>query len=252
MTLRRFLIFGAMLVSVAAVWADWRPISYPPLPGISVPFPQAAQPYSPYPTMHPVSYPSVPPLPPNNVIPPPLPSTPVPGIPASGWTLTVAEDGKLRVQTADGLSASVERMTMPVAGAQPLQVSVENRQVIVAWCFDCKSGCVKGADCLDGVAERVTRTGGDGSVLVLEGKAKLLCMRKGKKAEIAADRILVNVTTGHIETELSWQQALPQVTPPPPGIVPVTPTCPQGPATRSSTPSRDDGTSLTKLIGSLR
>jgi hypothetical protein len=123
--------------------------------------------------------------------------------PPSGWALSVTEEAgkaRLQVQTPDGLSASCEQITIPVNGMGSAVVSVAEKQVQVR----CDSNVPAGgsSDALQGSADRVTRSGADGLLLSLEGKAQLRFMRQGRRAELSADRISVNLANGHVEVDL--------------------------------------------------
>src|SRR5687768_16462997 len=91
---------------------------------------------------------------------------------------------------------------------------------------ECNTVCYWGRavpeDSLVGKALRVTRTGPKGCVLSLEGQATLSLTRKGKKADLTAERISVNLLSGHVEGLIG--------SPPqyqyPPQYQPVTPVAP--------------------------
>jgi hypothetical protein len=134
--------------------------------------------------------------------------------PAPSWVLS-AEGGKLQVQTADGTRASCASLTIPVGGA--VEVTAEGKQVHV------RSGpSAQTADALRGDADRVSRSGPDGVVLTLEGHAKLTVVRNGKRAEVASDRIAVNLATGHVEADLGVEAPAPTA----PVLCPVNPSSP--------------------------
>jgi hypothetical protein len=128
--------------------------------------------------------------------------------------LSVVDEGgaKVQIQTSDGMRATCEGLSIQVNGVQPLRVSVQGKQVL-ALCGsqECQAGT--GCDAIQLSGDRVSRSGPDGALLTLEGNAKLLCIRKGKRAEMAADRISFHLITGHIDCEMGEQ-------PPAPGIVP--------------------------------
>ncbi len=190
-------------------WCPPPGTGYPVPAGISLPAPMQASQMS-------CTIPATPPLP-----------------PCAGWMLS-AQGEKLQVQTNDGMLATCERLTIPVGGAEAVEVRVSARQVQVS-CG--KAG--EGKDCLQGSATRVTRCGPDGAVLALEGNAKLCCVRKGKRAEVSAERIVIHLGTGHIESEMDWQQ------PPPPPVMPVTP--PVSPVVPCSPLGPTTATPLTSL-----
>lgn len=136
---------------------------------------------------------------------------------ASTWTLSVA-GGKLHVLTNDGMRATCEQLTLLVSGVEPALATVAEIQIRIALGKDCKD-----ADCLQATADRVTRSGADGALLTLEGNAKLLFVRKGKKVDVSADRVSVNLATGQVVSDLAPQ--------PVPTVQPCSgPACPSTPA----------------------
>src|SRR5262249_59345926 len=80
--------------------------------------------------------------------------------------------------------------------------------------------CLKDSpqDSLAGSALRVSRTGPKGCILTLEGEATLTLIRQGKKAELTADRISVNLVTGQVEGQIGH----PPQNPPVPPVTPCT------------------------------
>src|SRR5437763_15785486 len=48
-----------------------------------------------------------------------------------GWTFSVVDGAKLQIQTADGMRSSCERMTLQATGAEPVLLSVTDKQVLV-------------------------------------------------------------------------------------------------------------------------
>jgi hypothetical protein len=127
--------------------------------------------------------------------------------------LTVEEGGaKVQVQTTDGMRATCEGLTIHVNGVDPLRVSILGKQ-IQAHCGaqECLAG--NNCDAIQLSANRVSRSGPDGAILTLEGNAKLLCIRKGRRAEVAAEWICLHLVTGHIDCEMGQQQSAPMVVP---------------------------------------
>ena len=149
---------------------------------------------------------------------PQAPACPVqatlPSVPSavSVWTLSVV-GGKLQLQTADGARSQCERMTMVVNGADPIEVLTKGSKIHLAAGKDSVGACS-----LQAVADRVTRTGWEGSLVTLEGNATLVYVRNGKKADIAADRIAVNLPTGQVTVDMDVPQ--PVATPPAPVLTP--------------------------------
>ncbi len=125
----------------------------------------------------------------------------------SGTSLTVA-DGKLQVQTADGARMSCEKLTILVGGVDPAEVSIADNLIKITSGKDVREGSF-----LQASARKVTRTGADGAQLVLEGEAKLLYVRKGKKIEVSTDLLSVNLSTGQVLSEMDAPKL---VTPLPP------------------------------------
>jgi hypothetical protein len=164
--------------------------------------------------------------------------------------LSVVDEGgaKVQVQTSDGMRATCEGLTIHVNGVEPLRVSVLGKQV-QAHCGaqECQAG--NGCDALQLSADRVSRSGPDGALLTLEGNAKLLCIRRGKRAEMAAEQISFHLVTGHIDCEMGQQ-------PPAPAIVPcgtsapcTRPTCTTG---SSSKPKKQDGEQVFQFYSFFR
>jgi hypothetical protein len=155
---------------------------------------------------------------------------------ASDWHLSVA-GAKLQLDAADGMRSTCEGLTILVPGAPPAAVAVSGREIRVT------SGA-EGADHLTATALRVTRGGPAGALVTLEGSAHLVCVRQGKRAEITAERIAVNLATGQIQSEMG-PAAVPQPPAPSPAPPPVVPasTCPAPatPAIPYSTPSYSSG-----------
>ena len=211
-------------LSIAAACGD--PCSTPPL-GISMPGAQPGQTSALPPLPKPACYPS-PTLRNLYVQTPPFVATG-----NSSWTFSVIE-GKLLIQTNDGMQSRCERMTLLVNGADPAEVSVSGTQLKV----------VSGTDCINGTflqanADRVTRTGVDGALLTFKGNAKLVFARQGKKADVSADRVSLNLATGQITCDMGTQP----VYPPAPGsnipcpVTPVTSTGSSPPQATTPVPS---------------
>jgi len=111
-------------------------------------------------------------------------------------------EGKVQVQTSEGVIGWVDKLTLPVGGSELVQVTVNGAQLHVVY----GEGREEDRSTVSGSADRVTR-GNDGPTLVLEGNASLQCHRKGMKAESSADRITVNLTTGQIVSDVGPQAA---------------------------------------------
>jgi hypothetical protein len=141
-------------------------------------------------------------LPPGAALPgeqPPSSPLAAPASSTPGWHLSNAE-GKILLQTADGLSSCCEKMTLQ--SIEPAEVSVADNLIKITCGKDVKEG-----DFLRAVARKVSRTGAEGSTLVLQGNAKLEFIRKGKKFEAAAEVITVNLVTGQVVTEMGEMPA---------------------------------------------
>src|SRR5690349_2896791 len=65
-------------------------------------------------------------------------------------------------------------------------------------------------------ANVMTRTGPDGSQFTLTGNARLVCVRLGKRVEVATERIRFNLLSGHVECDLGAAPCVPQT----PSVVP--------------------------------
>lgn len=142
---------------------------------------------------------------------------------AYGTSLSVIE-GKIQVQTADGGKMICEKMSIPVNGVEPVTVSVAEKEIRLASGKD-----VKGGDLLQASAQKITRMGVEGATLVLEGNAKLVYVRQGKKIDVSTDLLSVNLSTGQVISELEVKPVKPV---PPPILTPAAPTEPQaGPVT---------------------
>jgi hypothetical protein len=147
-------------------------------------------------------------------------------LPLSSWAISV-KDGKLKIESADGAAAVCESLTIPADGHPAVEVTVEGKHVHVrSGAQECARGrkcCLKDSpqDSLVGSALRVSRNGPKGCVLTLDGDATLTLVRQGKKAEITADRVSVNLVTGQVEGQIGHPPQEPQVVPctnsPPPG-----------------------------------
>src|SRR5207248_10167857 len=84
---------------------------------------------------------------------------------------------------------------------------------------------VKDGSFVQASAKKVSRMGPDGAALVLEGDAKLVYSRKGKKIDVATDLLQVNLSTGQVISELDMRPPVPLPTvsdsPPPPVTAPI-------------------------------
>src|SRR5205823_1265105 len=118
--------------------------------------------------------------------------------------------------------------TITVPGAEPVYVSAEDKRVHLSGLI---ARCDTAADTLRASADRVTRSGPEGMTLTLEGNASLMLVRKGKKADLVAERISVNLTTNRVESEL------PGCTPPPKTTSPMVTPCPLSPAPSPAPPT---------------
>jgi hypothetical protein len=153
---------------------------------------------------------------------PPPAQVPMP----AGWNLTVV-DGKLQMQTADGARSVCEHLTFLVTGVDPVEAVVSGKRIQIACGKD-----APGSILLQASGDRLSRSGAEGSIVTLEGGAKLVYVRNNKKAEISADRASVNLMTGQIVSDMDVPQ---QVTPVMPCVDSVP--CPAAPTPLSSTTS---------------
>jgi hypothetical protein len=135
------------------------------------------------------------------------PVGPAPGV--SGTTLTVL-DGKLQVQTAEGARMSCERLTILVSGVEPADVTVFGKLVKITSAKDVKDGTI-----LQASAQTVKRSGAEGATLGLEGDAKLVYVRGGKKIEVSTDLLSVNLLTGQVISEMELKPVTPILPPAP-------------------------------------
>jgi hypothetical protein len=135
--------------------------------------------------------------------------------PCCEWRI-VQEDGKAQIEIRDcaGLRVTSPCLAFRVGPAGPLyRVDELGGQVqIRAGSQPCKAACwpetpeVKTLRVVPSIfsfcatADRVTRGGPDGGVLTLEGNARLSSSGEGRFAEIGAERIVVNLLTGQMNT----------------------------------------------------
>jgi hypothetical protein len=73
---------------------------------------------------------------------------------------------------------------------------------------------VKDGDLLQATAQKVTRSGPEGATLVLEGNAKLVYSRQGKKIDVSTDLLSVSLLTGQVISELNAPKAVTPIPPP--------------------------------------
>ena len=66
-----------------------------------------------------------------------------------------------------------------------------------------------GLHILHASAQTVKRIGDEGATLVLEGDAKLVYVRGGKKIEVSTDLLSVNLLTGQVISELELKPVTP-------------------------------------------
>lgn len=121
------------------------------------------------------------------------------------------------MQTGDGARMNCEKLTILVGGADPAEVSIASTQIKISSGKDAKESSF-----LQATAQKLTRTGTDGAQLILEGDVKLLYVRKGKKIEVSADQVSLNLLTGQVLSEMDA---------PKPTAPPVLPSAPLPPAT---------------------
>jgi hypothetical protein len=188
--------------------------------GISVPSPQPTQ--SPYiaPTQPPVE----PGMRPDTPAPPPPVQTPLPALPQPQpyssqtspaplssvpvWALSIV-DGKLHLQTAEGTRSTCEKLTILISGVDPTAVAVCESLIRLT------SGKQEGrsSDFLQATAQKVSRTGPDGATVVLEGNARLVYVRKGKRIDVSTDLVSVNLATGQVISEMDVPKMVTPVQP---------------------------------------
>ena len=123
------------------------------------------------------------------------------------------------------MQAIFTSMTFQVAGCGPVTLSQAGKQVQVR------------GSLLRATADRLTRGGADGANLVLEGNVRLNYRRNGKRAEVCADRVAVNLVSGHVEVDLGATAPNPE--PPPPPVTPASGALPAPvPTTRAYSPGK--------------
>jgi hypothetical protein len=106
------------------------------------------------------------------------------------------------------MQATSAGLTFSVPDGFPVAVAVAHGQVEVR---GATAPQTKEAQRLLGRGRVLRRSGRDGAVLTLEGQARLHYERKGRTAEVVADRIVINLATGHVEVDLAEksERALP-------------------------------------------
>jgi hypothetical protein len=207
---RLFGTFALVLAAASLAAAQQQP----PSPPAAAPAPQAA--------LSPYTAPQVPPSAYHAPQPPPTTylslwqAYPYYGVPQPTWALSVS-GGKLLIESADGSKAVCEALTIPVEGAAAVELTVEGKHIHVrSVTGECGKCCPEQSpkDSLAGSALRVSRNGPRGCVLTLEGEATLSLVRKGKKAELTAERISVDLVTDRVEGYIGHPpQYAPYVTP---------------------------------------
>jgi hypothetical protein len=115
----------------------------------------------------------------------------------AGTSLSIV-NGKLHIQGADGSKMTCEKFTILVSGAEPAAVTVVDKLIKITSGKDVKDG-----DFLQATAQKVSRIGAEGATLVLEGDAKLVYTRQGKKIDVSTDLLSVNLMTGQVISELN-------------------------------------------------
>jgi hypothetical protein len=118
-----------------------------------------------------------------------------------GTSLSIV-NGKLHLLGMDGSKMTCEKFTILVSGVEPAEVSIADKQIKITSGKDVKDG-----DSLQATAQKVTRVGAEGATLLLEGGAKLVYVRKGKKLEAAAEGISLNLATGQVVSEMGAMPA---------------------------------------------
>jgi hypothetical protein len=250
---------AAVQVMVEPVGAGQAAYEMPPVPAPPVPAPYVAAPPMPgcgsswcpaqtFPNPQPpqvatpMSCPALPQgvAPPCDVPPPPLPPqaaqyrpvsgvstvtgtactilAPLPPQSVSPWLLRVVElnhHSRLMMQfdgDKDTPRVSCEEMVLHV-GPEPLTVSVEGKQVHLSGNF------------IKGSADTIGRNAANGN-LVMEGHVKLNYGKEGKKVEVTADQVVVNITEGRVEVSGLGRAAWTPLTTPKQGEVRPTTTTP--------------------------
>lgn len=170
--------------------------------------------------------PATPPVP---VPPPGLPQpqphayTVPPAPPSCGpvWNLSVVE-GKLHLQTSESMRSTCEKLTILANGAEPVAVAVVDNLIrLTAGKDECETCAF-----LQATASSVSRTGPDGATLILKGDVRLVYVRKGKKIDVSAELLSLNLTTGQIISEMDAPKLVVPLYPPVQPVQPVTNTCP--------------------------
>jgi hypothetical protein len=194
------LLLAALLLSVgvAAACGPYQPSNSPAAPqATQSPWGTPAQPPPPCQSTSPL-----PPLP-QNATSIGYPSCSAQSVlsPAStgpGWVLSVT-DGKLHLQTAEGTCSTCEKLTMLVTGIAPITVAVSDKLIRLG------SGKEEGrsSDFLQASAQKVSRTGPNGATLVLEGNARLLYVRNGRRIDVSTELLSVNLSSGQVISEMN-------------------------------------------------
>jgi len=127
------------------------------------------------------------------------PTATPPGAPGTNLSIV---DGKLHLLGMDGSKMTCEKFTILVNGVAPAEVTVNDKLIKITSGSDIKDGTF-----LQATALRASRSGPDGAVVTLQGDAKLVYVRKGKKLEASAEAISVNLATGQIVSEMGVMPA---------------------------------------------
>jgi hypothetical protein len=108
----------------------------------------------------------------------------------NSWKVQVVEEegqGQLELQIChdgENTSAFCGNMVLKIGG-EALKLAVSGKQIQLSGSF------------MKATANRLTRFGPEGCI-VLEGGVKLKYDKSGQKAEIAAEKVMIGVTDGHL------------------------------------------------------
>jgi hypothetical protein len=150
----------------------------------------------------------------------------VPNGETSTWTMTVLREGNqslLHIQAGGG-EGICEAITLPLNGSLSVTLTANESQVLIKSNNNARQ-MLFGIN-VTGIADRVSRSGSGGLILTLEGHVHLKCTDTRGSIEVATDRIVLNLVTGHVEVELT----------PEPIVNPVVPCCTTSGACQMSPP----------------
>jgi hypothetical protein len=130
---------------------------------------------------------------------------------AASWTFqAVDESGKtrLQIQSGAGMQGTLSDLAFRAPDGTSVTVTVADKQVQV-----------QGAG-LQARADRLTRSGTNGTVLTFEGNVKLRYEKKERHAEVVAERAVVNLAAGQVEISIGGAKVAPPLPEPVPPVCP--------------------------------